>query len=243
MNSTTLPAQEIRGQLILDLALRPAMGREDFLVAPPNEAAVAQIDRWPDWGHHAVVLIGPEGCGKSHLAEVFASRSRAKWQSAAGLDEAAVPDLLETGACIIEDIGVNSGLNETALFHLLNLAREQHGHILLTARTAPRTWKIQLNDLATRLAAAPLVRIDGPDDVLLRGLLVKLFADRQLGIDEAVISYMLKNMERSAASARRIVAEIDNAALKNKAEVTRTFIAKLFRTKGASADVEVDESG
>jgi chromosomal replication initiation ATPase DnaA len=243
MNSTTPPAQEIQGQLILDLALRPAMGREDFLVAPPNEAAVAQIDRWPDWGHHAVVLIGPEGCGKSHLAEVFANRSRAKWQSAAGLDEVAVPDLLETGACIIEDIGVNSGLNETALFHLLNLAREQHGHILLTARTAPRTWKIQLNDLATRLAAAPLVRIDGPDDVLLRGLLVKLFTDRQLGIDEAVISYMLKNMERSAASARWIVAEIDNAALKNKAEVTRTFIAKLFRTKGASADVEADESG
>ncbi|MGI9481856.1 MAG: chromosomal replication initiator DnaA [Hyphomicrobiales bacterium] len=217
-------------QLVLELPHRAAMGRDDFLVAPSNAAAVDEIDHWPNWRHHALIIAGPPGSGKSHLATVFASIADAQIYSPHDLVKTAYHQILRTGACVVEDLGEGALLDETALFHLLNYAREHNGHVLMTSREPSSLWGISLPDLATRLAATPLVTIDSPDDTLLRGILVKLFDDRQLAVDEAAISYMLKHMERSGAAAQRIVAEIDNSALKKKAEISRTFIANLFRS-------------
>lgn len=228
------------GQLVLNLPHRTAMGREDFLVAGSNERAVAEIDLWPDWSHHGLILLGPEGSGKSHLAQVFAASANAKVISSRDLRREDVPSYLESGACVIEDLGTDNPFNETALFHTLNLARETKGHVLMTARQAAALWNVKLNDLATRLAATPIVEIGRPDDTLLRGLLVKLFSDRQLAVDEQAVSYMLKNMERSGAAARDLVAEIDAHALKTKSEVTRAFISKFFRER-ANPDSYFDE--
>lgn len=217
-------------QLVLELPHRTAMGRDDFLVAPSNEIAVQEIDSWPQWSQHALIIVGPEGSGKSHLATVFASIANAQIYSSHDLEKIEFHEILNTGACVIEDLGSKSQFDETALFHLLNFAREHQGHVLMTSQDTPGLWGVSLPDLATRLTATPLVTIDSPDDTLLRGILVKLFVDRQLAVDEAAISYMLKHMERSGAAAQRIVAKIDNSALQKKAEISRTFIANLFRS-------------
>ena len=225
-----------RGQLALDLSFRPAMSREDFLVASSNEAAVGMLDMWPDWPGPALLIVGPEGSGKSHLAEVFRMKAGGAKISAADLKVDAVPELLSAGACVVEDLPGSGGANvETALFHLLNLAKETNGFVLLTARNYPGQWGIALKDLASRLNATSAVALGSPSDSLLRGLLVKLFADRQISVDESVVGYLVRNMERSGEAARQIVDEIDRKSLEAKAPVTRPFASKVLKSLAGNA--------
>lgn len=214
-------------QLAFNLPHRQALGRDDFLVAGSNEAAVALVDQWPAWPANAVMLIGPPGSGKSHLTEVWRQRAKAKRIQASEIQVAAAPELLLGGALALEDVS-ESNFDETALFHLLNLAKQQSASVLLTARARPQQWKITLPDLASRLRALPSAEILPPDDALLRGVLVKLFLDRQISAEETTISYMLTRMPRSLEAARTLVDEIDRRALEEKAEVTRPFVARIM---------------
>lgn len=213
-------------QLVLELPHRQALGRDDFLVTESNIAAVTLIDHWPDWPAHAAMIVGPPGSGKSHLVEVWRQRSKAARVQVTDVNVETTPQLLLSGAAAIEDAA--PPLNERGLFHLLNLARQQGSSVLLTAQTRPEHWKIALPDLLSRLKAVPVLEILPPDDALLRGVLVKLFFDRQIAAAESTISFMLARMPRSLGAARLLVAEIDRRALEERAEVTRPFVAKVM---------------
>ena len=205
-------------QLSLDLGFRPALGRADFLIAPCNAAAVAWIDRWPDWPAPVLALWGPAASGKTHLLEVWSARSHAVAIAPRALTSGALPDLLGAAhAAVIDDA---RGADEEALLHLYNVLAERQGHLLLAAREPPARWTIRLADLRSRLRAAPAVGVDAPDDALLGAVLVKLFADRQLRISEDLIAYLLPRIERSFAAAQGIVAALDQAALAEQRGVT-----------------------
>ena len=215
-------------QLALALGHDESFAREDFLAGPQNAAALALIERWPEWPSRAILLVGPEGSGKSHLAAIWAARSGARIIAARELDEASVPALLASGALVVEDLATWH-VEERALFHLLNLAREQNANLLFTARSQPGAWPVKLPDLISRLRELPVVNLDPPDDALLRAVLVKLFADRQLAVDEALIAYLVTRMERSFAAARATVAALDREALRQQRPVTRALASELFR--------------
>jgi chromosomal replication initiation ATPase DnaA len=215
-------------QLVLDLAHREAQGRDDFLVTPSNAAAVAMVDRYPDWPHYVVVLLGDAGSGKSHLLEVWRQAAGARLIAAASLADEPPDQLLAGGALAIDD-APGAGLDERALFHLLNLARQTGSHVLLASKTDPAHWAVALPDLASRLKALAVARLDPPDDVLLRGVLVKLFADRQLAVEEPVVSYLMLRMPRSLEAARVLVAEIDSLALVEQAAVTRGLASRVLQ--------------
>ena len=214
-------------QLLLDLPHRVAFGRNDFLVTPSNAAAVALIDQWPKWPTYGAIIEGPEGCGKSHLVEVWRQRSDAAMITAMQIDLEGVPNLLETGAAAIEDIH-SSGIEERGLFHALNLAKQESKFLLLTSRIPPEHLRFKIPDLASRIKALPIVQILPPDDALLRGVLVKLFADCQISVDEGLINYVLIRMPRSLGAARNLVSEIDKLALIEKAEVTKPLVARVM---------------
>ncbi len=214
-------------QLLLDLPLRAALGRDDFMVTPSNAAAVRLVDEWPRWPSHGAILHGPEGAGKSHLAQVWRMRSNATIIAARELEVAGVAAVFQAQAICIEDLQAGK-FDERALFHALNLAHQSQGHVLLTTRSDLASLHIALPDLASRLKALPMVGILAPDDALLRGVLVKLFADRQIQVDEATVSYILLRMPRSLAAARHLVAEVDRLAMTEKAEVSRAFVAKVM---------------
>lgn len=218
---------EVPAQLTLDLPHRTALGAEDFLVSGSNEAAVAMIDRWPDWPHSAMAVVGPPGSGKSHLVNVWRSRSGASVQDSSGFSEDVVSLLAEQGAIAIENI--DRGISdERAFFHILNVAAEQKLSVLLTSRVAPGEIGITLPDLRSRLRAVPVLGLAPPDETLLRALLVKLFEDRQLAIDPQVISYLAVRIERSTEAATRIVAEIDRLALASHRKVTRALAGEVL---------------
>jgi DnaA regulatory inactivator Hda len=206
-----------RGQLPIPFEHRPALGAEDFLIAPANADAVAWLDRWPDWPGHALALYGPAGCGKSHLAHVWLARSNGRALAGADLQAGNV-EVLAGGATVIED--VDRGVDETALFHLFNLAREEGGWLLLTGREAPARWPLHLPDLASRVSAITAVPLGRPDDALIGAVLAKLFEDRQLRVPEDVIAWLVARMERSFAAIGRVVEALDSLSLAERRNIT-----------------------
>ncbi len=219
-------------QLALALDHDESYARDDFLPGPGNAAALTLIESWPDWPANAVALIGPEGSGKSHLASIWANASGARTMSGRALGESDLLASLATGALVVEE---TVAADERSLFHLINLAREEESFLLFTARTAPTSWSIAIPDLASRLRALPVVTLQAPDDAMLRGVIIKLAADRQLALDDSVVRYLLSHVERSFAAARAAVIALDNEALRQGRPASRALAAELFRDSAEEA--------
>lgn len=217
-------------QLALALDHAESLAREDFLGGPSNAAALALIESYPDWPGRGAVLVGPEGSGKSHLAAIWAAEAGARSLGARTLADTHLPAALATGALVVEDIAPGD-FDERALFHLLNLAHEEQAYLLLTARTAPAGWNVAIRDLESRLKALPVVALAPPDDALLRAVLVKLFADRQLLVDESLVGYVATRIERSFAAARAIVGRLDQEAMRLQRPLTRALAAEILRAE------------
>ncbi|MFB9262011.1 chromosomal replication initiator DnaA [Bradyrhizobium erythrophlei] len=215
-------------QLALALPHEEKLTRDDFLEGPANEAALALIDRWPDWPNHVMLLVGPEGSGKSHLAAIWAEQAGARATSAHALTAEAVPGALATGALVVEDLRP-AEFDERAMFHLMNLARQDDAFVLITARIPPSAFEFELRDLRSRLRAVPTVTLLPPDDMVVRGLILKFCADRQMTVDESVVSYLTTRIERSYAAVRKAVELLDNEALRLGRPVTRALAAELLR--------------
>jgi chromosomal replication initiation ATPase DnaA len=212
-------------QLPLGLRHAPAMTRADFVTGDANREAVALVDRWPEWPSHVVLITGPAGAGKSHLAAIWQAAAGAGVIAGADVRNEAVAALSGSGNLAVEDID-RAPIDEPALFHLLNTVRERQGWLLLTSRVPAMELALSLPDLQSRLRAAHRVSLGLPDEGLLRRVLVKLFADRQLMVDPAVVDYLVRRMERSFAAASAIVEALDRAALAAGSGVTRALAAE-----------------
>jgi chromosomal replication initiation ATPase DnaA len=215
-------------QLAFALPHAESLSRDNFLEGPANAEALALVDRWPDWPNRIMLLVGPEGSGKSHLAAIWAEQAGARSTSAHALTAAGVPGALATGALVVDDLKP-AEFDERAMFHLMNLAREDEASVLITARLAPSAFEIELRDLRSRLRAVPMVSLLPPDDQLFRALIVKFCADRQLAVDETVVSYLATRIERSFSAARQAVELLDTEALRLGRPATRALAAELLR--------------
>ncbi len=224
-------------QLTFDLPLDPRFGAEDFLVSPSNEQAYGLIDTWPDWPDTILLLVGPRGSGKSHLASIWATNARAWTVDASGIAHDKVPHLVSNGALAIEDMD-RGERDEAALFHLLNLAREKKASLLITCETPPDRWSLRTPDLLSRLRLAPSVTLEAPDDALLKAVLVKLFVDRQLVVDTSVVDYIALRIERSLAKASELVGLLDREALSRGRRVSRAIAAEIL---GAAQETDENE--
>jgi chromosomal replication initiation ATPase DnaA len=219
-------------QLVLDLSRSGAFGRDDFLVSNSNAAALAWIERWPDWPSWVMVLHGPQGAGKTHLAHLWRTRAAAIWIPGATLGEAHYRDIIERpGSKVVVDEA--DGAPETALLHLFNACGEAEGNLLLTSRHAPALWPVTLADLRSRVRASLSVGIDLPDDSLLGAVLGKHFADRQVLVAPEVILYLVRRMERSLAAAAEIAAALDTAALARGSAITIPLAQRVLSLSAA----------
>ena len=216
-------------QLTFDLPALQALGRDDFFVSPNNAGAVAMIESWQNWPSRKLLLIGPEGAGKTHLAHVWASLSGAAIVQASDLTEIDIPKLAQAPVAV-ENIPAIAGLTtaQDALFHLHNLALAEGQSLLFTGTGEAQTWGLTLPDLLSRMQGTPAVALGATDDDLLAAVLMKLFADRQLNPRPDVLAYLTKHMERSFSAARAIVADLDTIALSEGREVSRKLASEVL---------------
>ncbi len=212
-------------QLPLVFGHDPARGREDLLVSDRLSAAIAIVDHWPDWPSPVVIIAGPVGSGKSHLATIWRERSGAEAiHPVAGSSAAEIAALRPV---LFEDAD-RQGFDDTALFHVINSVRQNGTALLMTSRLWPMSWPVELADLRSRLKAATVIEIGEPDDELLTQVLFKLFADRQLLVDERLVAYIVNRMERSLEAAQAIVERLDHLALARGTRLTRALATEVL---------------
>ena len=220
-------------QMLLDLGLPPSLSRDDLIVSSSNRAAVELVDRWPDWAAPHAIIAGPPGSGKTHLATIWRLRSDAHALADPSRPGADDIEAARSGRSVLCDGLAHEAIDEAAFFHLLNVVRQSGGTLLVTALSAPAHWPLSTADLRSRFRAAMLAELLPPDDALLSAVAVKLFADRQVVVDRAVIDYLLARVERSVSAMNAMVARLDRAALERKSGVTRALVAQLLRRDDA----------
>lgn len=216
-------------QLAFDLPGLQALTREHFFVAPSNALALQTVDAWRDWPGRKLLLVGPEGAGKTHLAHIWAALADAVILPAETLAGADIASL--AGRAVVVENADRIGAAEAQLFHLHNLATT-NGALLLTARTPPRDWGLSLPDLKSRMQATPIAQLDAPDDALLSAVLVKLFSDRQVAVPANLIPFLVSRMPRSVGAARALVTALDARALAAGRPITRALAGEVLDSLG-----------
>jgi chromosomal replication initiation ATPase DnaA len=221
-------------QLRLKLRRANDYRRATFIVSPTNADAIRAIDGWPSWYGGCLALVGPPSSGKSHLARAWAASVGA---AVITTDTAREVDLatLQGHPILLED--ADRGVTDETLFHLINMAGQNGGGLLLTARLAPQSWPADLPDLRSRLNAMPVAELAAPDDVVLEGLLTNFFRDRNITPTDDLIPYLLRRIERSAASARDIVDRLDEASVADHRPVSRSLARQFFEIEGETLDI------
>lgn len=214
--------------LPLDHPRQPGLSREDFVTAPCNAVALAMLDDWRNWPRGKLVLTGPAGSGKTHLAHIWAAETGARMVRAVDLEDADIPTL-GAGPLVVEDVDdLASSAGEEALFHLHNILQVEGHPLLLTGAPGIAGWPLSLPDLRSRLQQAQAAVVEAPDDALLSLLLVKLFSERQLHVAPQVIDYLSRRMDRSFDGVRTIVAALDQASLAERRAITVRLAADVL---------------
>lgn len=218
-------------QIPLNFNPKPDYSRDDFMVSNCNLQAIRAIDSWPEWSFFAYILYGPKGCGKSHLAHIFAEHITKTYYKPVAVkiinaNEISINKVAlihqQSRFLVVENL--NPKANNEALFHLFNLYQNEGGYILFTAENAPARMNFKLPDLQSRLNMVPSIAIGEPDDEMLTALIVKLFTDRQIMITQEVLNYIIQNMQRSFSFAIKLVEEIDFISLAKKRAVSTAIV-------------------
>ncbi len=218
---------KVDSQLVLNLNHRVAQGRNDFLVSKSNEDAVHWIDLWPNWPtmSSGLNVFGPTGSGKTHLGVVWQTQAKAihfdRHKIAGGILER----LLEERCHVVLD-GLTSEWPGDLVLHIYNLVAEKNGNILVLSRLPAAQLDCEPSDLSSRLSTLSAVEIRAPDDVLLIGIMQKLFSDRQLVVGYDVLSYLNSRMVRSFEEAIRWVDILDSMSLSEGKSITMPLVRR-----------------
>ncbi|MFM9889325.1 MAG: DnaA ATPase domain-containing protein [Rickettsiales bacterium] len=210
-------------QLAMPFAPQTSYHAADFIPGDANAQALALVERWPDWPYSIVLLHGPAGSGKTHLAHVFAERARAHMLSPARVGAAPADQLLTGNHSWVLD-GIEQVSDEAALAQLINHARARGDYLLLTATTSASQLPLTLPDLSSRLKALPSVALTTPDEALLAGVMAKSFSDRQLRIPPDLMDYAINRMERSFEAVQQFATAVDALSLARGRAITQALV-------------------
>lgn len=210
-------------QQVLNLPTKTTYEAADFFVSASNQLAFQWVQSWPEWPHHCLILYGPKGCGKTHLAYLWMQRSGATIIPYDKLKSKNLDELCQSHkTLVIEDIPQD--FEDTLLFHLYNAVQQANGSLLITTDIPPQSWSIELPDLRSRIKACMWSEIHPADDVLLNAVIHKILADEQITVPEQVISYMLSHLDRSFEAISEAVRKVNRYAFSKRRKITLSLV-------------------
>ena len=217
-------------QLVMPFSASPSYHAADFIRGESNAEALRWVESWPNWPYSIILLHGPKGSGKTHLAHVFAERTNATRIDGARVGSVPADHLLTGNHCWMLD-NVDTITDQPALAQLINHVRARGDYLLMTASMAAPQLPFELPDLRSRLLALPSAALGAPDDALLLGVLAKAFADRQLRIAPDVLSYASNQLERSYESMHLFASELDTVSLARGRAITLPLVRELLNRR------------
>ena len=204
---------------------------EDFSAATfhtsSGNAQARAVLKQGGWTNNILALIGVQGTGKTHLGHIWANQNEAVILHG---QEPFSPRANWAGRPIwIDDASQADGFT---LFTLINMAiRGDTPALLLSDQQHPQYWPAEMPDLHSRLKNLQTVEIEPVDDALLGDIVRKMFKDRGLKIEDNLVTFMLRNCERSVPAVRELIGEIDHAAASQKAKISRVFVSNYLKRK------------
>ncbi len=222
-------------QLIFKLSRRQAYNREDFFVSKTNSLAVKILENWKNFSSSGLVIVGPSACGKTHLAAVWSKETSAKSYDISTFFGIDLNHLIDEKFIVLEDVEKLELLPkdkrliiEENILHIFNSLSANNGKILFTSCKFPRFWEIGLKDLLSRIMTLTIVELNLPDDNLLAALMAKQFQDRQIKVDDEVLTYAISRMERSFLFAKTLVEALDVESLKLKKPIKKNMVNEII---------------
>ena len=218
-------------QLIFKLSRRQAYNREDFFVSKTNSLAVKILENWKNFSSSGLVIVGPSACGKTHLAAVWSKETSAKSYDISTFFGIDLNHLIDEKFIVLEDVEKlelipkdKRLIIEENILHIFNSLSANKGKILFTSCKFPRFWEIGLKDLLSRLMTLTTLELNIPDDNLLAAVMAKQFQDRQIKVDDEVLTYAISRMERSFLFAKTLVEALDVESLKLKKPIKKNMV-------------------
>ena len=222
-------------QLIFKLSRRQAYNREDFFVSKTNSLAVKILENWKNFSSSGLVIVGPSACGKTHLAAVWSKETSAKSYDISTFFGIDLNHLIDEKFIVLEDIEKlqlipkdKRLIIEENILHIFNSLSANNGKILFISCKFPRFWEIGLRDLLSRIMTLTTIELNMPDDNLLAAVMAKQFQDRQINVDDEVLTYAISRMERSFLFAKTLVEELDVESLKLKKPIKKHMVNEII---------------
>ena len=214
-------------QLIFNFPFKKTYLSQDFYVSKNNFNAFKLIESWPQWPSRFINIFGPQGCGKTHLANILSSKIGSLIISANKIDNGVIGRYKTKECLIIDDF--NNDIEENLLYSIINFALQDNKYLIISSPISLKKFKIKLKDLNSRFTSFIEVGIDLPTDDLIKVILTKNFSDKQISISKKNIDYILNNIDRSYEKINLFSNSIDNLSLEKAKPVNLQLIKDVLK--------------
>tara|TARA_B100000902_G_scaffold394810_1_gene451955 strand:- start:611 stop:1273 length:663 start_codon:yes stop_codon:yes gene_type:complete len=213
-------------QLIIKFDHEKNFKENDFYVSKSNKNTYDILNNWPKWEKNFLNLAGDKYSGKTHLINIFIKKFKGIKLDSKTLTDNDLSKIKIYENIILEDL--SEKINEKLIYTLLNIIDIDNKYIIITSDKPITEINFSLPDLKSRTKNFLIQKIEKPDDELMFALILKNLSDRQISIDEKLINFIIKRIDRSYGNIFNFIYKIDELSLKRKKPIDFRLIKEVL---------------
>ena len=213
-------------QLLLDFNYKNNFNNHDFYVSKSNFFAFSIIEKWPKWEKRIVNISGEKFSGKSHLANIFKSKTKALILNNKQIDDDIFKKIKLHDCLIIDDFENN--INEKLIYSVFNIVDQDNKFLLVNSIKPINEISFNLPDMRSRSKNCLFAKIENPDDELIFAIIIKNFSDRQIKLEKKIIEFIINRIERSYSKIYEFIYKVDEISLKKKKPINLKTIKEIL---------------